>query len=102
MERGNADTVFALALIHHLSISNNLPLNRIARFFSRICKSLIIEFIPKSDSQVLRLLSTREDIFPDYTQQVFESEFKKYFLIQNSIRIRDSKRTLYLMQKIII
>lgn len=98
LERGPADMVFALAVTHHLAISNNLPLNKIAHFFNRICKSLIIEFIPKSDSQVKRLLSTRNDIFPDYSQQVFESSFKKYFNIQDAVKIRDSKRTLYLLQ----
>ncbi len=99
MERGPADTAIALALIHHLAISNNLPLNKIAEFFSKICNSLIIEFIPKNDSQVQRLLSTRKDIFSDYTQRVFENEFSKYFTIQNSVTIRDSERILYLMEK---
>lgn len=100
IERGPADTIFALALIHHFAISNNLPLDKIADFFNRICyRSLIIEFVPKSDSQVQRLLLTREDIFPDYTQQVFESKFRKYFKIQNSVKIRDSERILYLMEK---
>ncbi|GAG86046.1 unnamed protein product, partial [marine sediment metagenome] len=98
-ERGPADTVFALALIHHLAISNNLPLNKIANLLSRVCNSLIIEFVPKRDSQVQRLLSTREDIFPDYIEQVFEGEFLKYFTIESSVRIRDSERTLYLMQR---
>jgi len=99
LERGPTDTVLALALIHHLAISNNLPLNKIADFFNRICNSLIIEFVTKSDSQVQKLLSTREDIFPDYTQQVFEREFRKYFTIQSSVKIRDSERTLYLMKR---
>jgi hypothetical protein len=54
--------VFALALIHHLAIFNNLPLNKISGFFGKICSSLIIEFVPKSDSQVQRLLSTREAV----------------------------------------
>ena len=99
LDRGPADTVFALALIHHLAISNNLPLNKIADFLNRVCKSLIIEFVPKSDSQVQRLLSTREDVFPDYTQRVFESEFRKYFKMQNSVKIRDSERILYLMER---
>jgi hypothetical protein len=98
MQRGPADTAFALALIHHLAISNNLPIGKIANFFSQVCKSLIIEFIPKDDSQVQRLLSTREDIFPEYTQQDFEIEFKKYFTINNIENIKDSKRTMYLMK----
>ncbi len=100
IERGPADTVFALALIHHLAISNNVPLDNIADFFYNTCSNfLIIEFIPKNDSQVKILLSTREDVFPDYTQQAFEREFEKYFIIENSLTITDSQRTLYLMRK---
>jgi len=99
IERGLADTVLALALIHHLAISNNLPLDRVAAFFSRICNWLIIEFVPKGDSQVQRLLSTREDIFPDYTQRAFERAFGRHFDIQESVTIEGSERTLYLMGK---
>jgi hypothetical protein len=100
LERGPADTVLALAFVHHLAISNNVPLTKIAGYFSKLCNNLIIEFVPKSDSQVQRLLSTREDIFSDYTQQCFEQEFSKYFTIQDSARIMDSERTLYLMERI--
>jgi len=99
LERGPADTVLALALIHHLAISNNVPMDKIAEFIYSICDSLIIEFVPKTDSQVQRLLSTREDIFPDYTQPVFEQEFRRYFTIQEFCRIKDSERTIYLMQR---
>ncbi len=99
IERGPVDTVLALALIHHLAISNNLPFDNIAVFFHNICQKLIIEFVPKSDSQVQRLLTTREDIFSNYQQDVFESEFKKHFKILNSVKINDSERTIYLMQR---
>ena len=99
LERGPVDAVLALALVHHLGISKNLPLNRIAEFFADICNTLIIEFVPKSDSQAQRLLATREDIFPNYTQAAFEAEFDQYFFMPNSVRIKDSKRTLYLMQR---
>jgi len=99
LDRGPADTALALALIHHLAISNNLPLDGVASFFSRICSWLIIEFVPKNDSQVQRLLMTREDIFPDYTRQTFESEFQKYFAVREFERIGDSGRTLYLFER---
>ena len=99
VERGPADTVLALALIHHLAISNNLPMGKIAKFFNLICTSLIIEFIPKDDSQVQRLLSSRKDIFPDYTREAFENTFSKYFTVKSSQNIKDSKRTIFLMQK---
>ena len=77
MKRGPIDLVMALALIHHLAISNNLPFDRIAQFFQKICKSLIIEFVPKTDSQVQRLLATREDIFDNYN--TFRVLFNTYF-----------------------
>lgn len=98
-ERGPANTVFALALIHHLVVTNNLPLNFVAHFLSKLGTFLIIEFVPKHDSYFQRLLLNRVDIFADYTQENFEHEFKKYFIIENSTRIRESQRTLYLMKK---
>jgi hypothetical protein len=97
-ERGPADVVMALALIHHLAISNNVPLGRIASFLSRICNWLIIEFVPKCDSQVQRLLATRDDIFTDYTQAAFEREFGEYFVMEDSVIIKGSERVLYLMR----
>jgi hypothetical protein len=100
-KRGPADTVLALALIHHLAISNNVPLPALAQFFADVTQRyLIIEFVPKSDSQVRRLLAAREDIFPDYTQDQFEHEFKRLFSIKNQSQVDDSKRTLYLMKKL--
>ncbi len=99
MDRVPVETVLALALIHHLAISNNLSLDKIASFFNKICNTLIIEFVPQSDSQFKRLRLTRDSDFSNYTQQVFENEFKKYYTITNSSRIKTSDRTLYLMQK---
>jgi ribosomal protein L11 methylase PrmA len=95
--RGPVDLVMALALVHHLAISNNVPLEYVARFLRGICRSLIIEFVPKSDSQVQRLLSTREDIFPSYTREGFESAFSSCFRIRRASSIQDSDRILYLM-----
>jgi hypothetical protein len=99
LERGPADAVFALALIHHLAISNNLTLGKIAGFFNKVCKYLIIEFVPQNDSQFRKLRLTRNSDFSNYNQTVFEKEFCKYFVIQHSEIIRDTERTFYLMQK---
>jgi len=100
VDRGPADAILALALIHHLVISNNVPLSRIVEFFKKNCNNLIIEFIPKTDSQVQRLLATREDIFVDYNKENFEKEFKKDFVIRDEIKIKESERILYCMEKI--
>jgi hypothetical protein len=98
MDRGPADLVFALALIHHLSISNNLPFYKIVSFFKKICKNLIIEFVPKMDSQVQRLLATREDIFNQYDVTNFEKEFSKSFIIKDKIELEGSERIFFIME----
>lgn len=98
IERGPADLGMALALVHHLAISGNVPLDRVASFLRRACRTLIIEFVPKEDSQVRRLLASRIDVFDDYTRDGFESAFVEHFAIERAEPILDSERTLYLMR----
>ena len=98
LQRFPVDMTLALALVHHLAIANNLPLAKIAAFFSRSCRALVIEFIPKSDSQVRRLLATREDIFPGYSVAGFEKEFQEHFFIERREAIAGTERILYLMR----
>ena len=99
VQRGPVDAVFALALIHHLAISNNVPLPRLTEFFAGLCRWLVVEWVPKSDSQVQKLLRTRKDIFDGYTREGFESAFAARFHIRESTGIRESERRLYLLEK---
>jgi ribosomal protein L11 methylase PrmA len=96
--RGPADLVLALALVHHLAIGNNVPLQRIAAFFRRLARALVIEFVPKTDSQVQRLLASREDIFPHYTVEGFETAFGSCFELREREPLKDSERILYLYE----
>ncbi len=95
----DVDLVMALALIHHLAIGNNVPLEQIAMFFSKLSENLIIEFVPKGDSQVDILLSSREDIFSDYNESGFEKAFSEYYTVEKKENVQGSKRTLYLLKK---
>ena len=98
LSRGPVDVVLALALVHHLAIANNIPLVGIAEFLNQLGQCLIIEFVPKDDPQVARLLASREDIFPDYHQDEFERCFRHYFDIEALDPIPDSGRVIYLMR----
>jgi hypothetical protein len=82
-----------------MAISNNVPLARVAEFFAACGEWLIVEFVPKSDSQVQKLLRSRLDIFSDYTKSGFEQTFGEFFIIKESSAVRDSQRWLYLMQQ---
>ncbi len=97
--RQPAGLVMALALIHHLAISNNLPLEAIAEYFAACGEWLIIEFVPKEDSQVQRLLASRRDIFPDYRVDVFEAVFQREFALVERKAVPGSARTLYLFRR---
>ncbi len=96
--RGPADLVLALAVIHHLAISNNVPLPQIAAFFAESGKWVILEFVAKSDSQVQKLLASRADIFPHYTREGLEAAFRERFTIHEAVEVRESDRVLYLLE----
>lgn len=95
--RGPADVVLALALVHHLAIGHNVPFAYLARYLHRLCRHLIIEFVPKSDEQVSKLLTSRKDIFDAYTEKNFGAAFREYFRIIEEVSLPGSGRKLYLM-----
>jgi hypothetical protein len=99
VQRGPADLVLALALVHHLAIGNNVPLEQVADFFAELGRALVIEFVPKQDPQVQRLLATREDVFPDYDCRHFEAAFRRRFELCESHAIEGSERVLYRMAR---
>ena len=76
-KRARGDAVIALAFIHHLAIARNIPLGAAIDWIMAVAPVGVIEFPPKSDPMVQQLLSRREDIFPDYTEQAFLAEVEK-------------------------
>jgi hypothetical protein len=98
VERGPADVMLALALVHHLAIGNNVPLDRVASFFARIGRRAIVEFVPKEDPMAGHLLAARPDIFPGYTLEGFRRAFERYFRVLEEAAIDDSLRTLFLLE----
>ena len=98
VERGPADIILALALVHHLAIGNNVPLDRVASFLARLGRRAIVEFVPKEDPMTQHLLSARRDIFPDYTLDGFRAAFGRSFRIIDEAPVEDSLRTLFLLE----
>ena len=90
--------MLALALIHHLAIGKNIPLEMTASLFANSGSRLIVEFVPKTDPKVNEMLSNRKDIFEYYTLDEFEKQFSKHFKIIKKEIIQGSQRTLYLME----
>jgi ribosomal protein L11 methylase PrmA len=97
--RLKADLVLALALVHHLAIANNIPLQLIADWLQPMAQNLIIEFVPKTDEKVKLLLQNREDIFNDYTLENFKSIFASKFQFVKEEKIGHTNRVLFLMKR---
>src|SRR5699024_6295722 len=98
LRRGPADMVMLLAMIHHLALTNNTPFAWVASFLSRICRHLIIEFVPLIDSQAQRLVRGRDGLSDGYRIEVFEAMFDDHFEVMERSPIADTERVLYLMK----
>jgi SAM-dependent methyltransferase len=92
---GQTDLVLALALVHHLAIGNNVPLASFFELLARAGRQAVVEFVDKRDSQVRRLLASREDIFDGYTEAGFESALASTFRIARKQPITGAHRVLY-------
>jgi hypothetical protein len=93
--RGAANFVLCLALVHHLAISGNVPLSKIVDWLSTITEAGVVEFAPKSDPMVQTLLRTRQDVYSGYTEAAFEEALREHFQITDVARLPNSGRILY-------
>lgn len=95
-ERLQPDITMALAVIHHLFHSRNIPLPKIAELFGSCSPLLILEFISETDEMFLKIKNPENKHL--YNKETFETAFKEYFTITKTVEIKAGKRTLYLMQ----
>lgn len=78
-QRGGADLVLALALIHHLVLTNYVPMEQVAEWLAGLCRHLLIEFVPPADPMVRQLLKNRIEGHLPYDQTVFQNSFEARF-----------------------
>ena len=95
LQRANGDAMLALALVHHLAIARNTPLDQTVGWLTDRAPAGVIEFVPREDAMVQRLLQLREDLFDDYDAAVFESLLADRARIHKSEQVSASGRTLY-------
>ena len=96
------DVTMALALIHHITLSGNVPFEKSATFFASFSKHLIIEFPKREDSWVESLLVRKREFinhFDFYNESNFEVSFKKYFTLEKKESIPGTSRVLYFFKK---
>jgi hypothetical protein len=96
------DVTLALALIHHITLSGNVPFEKTANFFASFSKQLVIEFPTREDSWVTSLLVRKREFinhFDFYNIANFEAAFKKEFNLLKKEPIKGTQRVLFLFSK---
>lgn len=99
LDRAAPDVILALALVHHLAISRNVPLPMVLDLFARLAPWAVVEFVPKDDPMVRRLLASRRDVFPDYGLDGFRAAAGERFEIVREEPVEDSPRTIFLLRR---
>lgn len=94
-DRGRPDLVLALALIHHLVISANIPLRDLLDWLADLGAALVIEFVSRDDEMVQTLLRNKQDQYWDYGAEVFERELEARFTVRSRQTLRGGLRTIY-------
>jgi SAM-dependent methyltransferase len=98
--RGSFDAVFMLALIHHLLVSERIPLPEIISLAAELTTGLVVvEFVAPEDVMFRRLTRGREHLHTGLTQAVFEEACRDRFDIVRSVQLESSTRRLYLLRK---
>ena len=94
-ERGRPDLTLSLALIHHLSITRNIPVRAILDWLKSLGGAHVIEFPHRDDAMVERLLSAKRDdeAHPDFNREPFEPALNEVFEVRDAPGARS--RTLY-------
>jgi SAM-dependent methyltransferase len=96
VDRGRPDLVLALALIHHMAISANVPVREFVDWLAGLRSSLAIEFPTIEDPMVKRLLSgKREGLHSDYELGYFERCLSEAFDVERRERLGSGTRVLY-------
>lgn len=99
-QRSKPDAILALAVIHHLSITNNIPLDQSADYFAFRANELLIEFVGPADSQVKRLLAQKNTDYHWYNEKNFQAAFSRHFRITSRQEIPATDRVMYHLTRV--
>ena len=97
---GSFDMVLMLALIHHMIVTERIPLPEIVDLAADLTTdALIIEYVAPDDSMFRRLTRGREHLHTGLTRESFEAAFCRRFSIIRSQHLANTSRWLYLLSK---
>jgi hypothetical protein len=97
-DRGKPDLILALALLHHVSITGNVPVRQFVEWLASLDSSVVIEFMTREDPMVKRLLAAKRVDHEDYERGFFEQVVSESFEIERSEELPSGSRILYALR----
>jgi SAM-dependent methyltransferase len=93
--RGTPHLILCLALLHHMVIQANIPLDSFISWLRSLGSALVIEFVCREDPMVQRLLRNKTDEYADYDLEYFERVLQRHFRIISREKLPCSTRILF-------
>jgi hypothetical protein len=98
-DRGPADLVLALALVHHLVLTSYVPLSMIAAWFAELGRNAVVEFVPPDDGMVQKLLRNRNGGHLPYDQNTFQTGFGRFFEVLDRVTLENGRILFFMKNK---
>jgi hypothetical protein len=95
LDRGRPDLVLCLALVHHLAITANIPIDDLLRWLRDLGAELVLEFPLPQDSMVRQLLAAKDQPYDDYSLEYFEGSLTRYFEVRERLALPSGTRVIY-------
>ena len=98
--RGQFDLVLALAVLHHLLVTDGIPLGEVLSLLAELTRdAVLVEFVPPADPMFRRLARGRDPLHAKLTREVFEEACARHFCVSKTVSLPDGSRRLYLLRK---
>lgn len=97
---GSFEMVFMLAVLHHLLVTERIPLHDILNVAAGLTtRHVVIEYVSKDDPMFQRITRGREALHADFTQEAFELACQQRFTVIRKQAVKGNLRWLYLLGK---
>ena len=97
---GSFDLVLMLATLHHLLVTERIPLSEVLDLVAELTTDFaIIEYVSKEDPMFRQITRGRDHLHQSFTQDAFEKACLKHFTLVRSQPVKEGLRRLYLLRK---
>jgi hypothetical protein len=97
--RGRFDCVLMLGIVHHLLVSEQIPLRSVAKLAAGLTRRwAIVEWVPKTDGRFIDLCRGRDQLYCHLEEPLFLASFAEFFTLTERTVLKNG-RALFLFEK---